>query len=306
MQWNKTPEDTRAALVAQYRQGQRRRVRTRPVSFLPTPTPRFTSLTPPFAPIRKERGELGEDHSLPTREGAQDFATGDRIQFTGNAAKRAQKDAGLYNGAAGRRRRRSTRTALTVTLDSAKEAPPRVVSFTVGANAEAGEFDAIRHGYAGTIYKGQGKTLDQTYLLHSDNWRAATGYVALSRHRESVKLFAAEKAEPWIMAEGGAANLTETQRAKRRAELCRMGGGEARPCQEIRLRQLCVLCASAMGRPEGLAPPRPHGAANGAHRGKPRRVAIRAGRAAATRRDAGRHAASAAAFDRRAALSATI
>ena len=116
---------------------------------------------------------------------------------------------------------------LTVTLDSGKDAPPRVVSFTVGANAEAGEFDAIRHGYAGTIYKGQGKTLDQTYLLHSDNWRAASGYVALSRHRESVKLFAAEKAEPWIMAEGGAGKLTKPQRAK--AEQSFIAWTEAKP-----------------------------------------------------------------------------
>ena len=30
-------------------------------------------------------------------------------------------------------------------------------------------FDEFRHGYAGTIYRGQGKTLDQTYLYHSEH-----------------------------------------------------------------------------------------------------------------------------------------
>jgi ATP-dependent exoDNAse (exonuclease V) alpha subunit len=28
----------------------------------------------------------------------------------------------------------------------------------------ANEFEGFRHGYAGTIYKAQGKTLDRTYL----------------------------------------------------------------------------------------------------------------------------------------------
>ncbi len=225
LQWSKTPEESRAALVAEYlKDSEAAPDKTRFV-FAYT-NAEVHELNAAIRAGRKERGELGADHSLPTREGAQDFATGDRIQFTGNAANRAQKDAGLYNGAAGRVTA-IEENRLTVTLDSAKGTPPRVVSFTVGSNAEAGEFDAIRHGYAGTIYKGQGKTKTQTYLLHSDNWRAASGYVALSRHSESVKLFAAEKSEPWIMAEGGAAKLTDPQRAK--AELSFAAWTEAKP-----------------------------------------------------------------------------
>ena len=54
------------------------------------------------------------------------------------------------------------------------------------------QFDGFRHGYAGTIYKGQGKTLDHTYLLHTHHWRAAASYVALTRQRESAQVFVAE------------------------------------------------------------------------------------------------------------------
>jgi Ti-type conjugative transfer relaxase TraA len=223
--WSKTPEETRAALVAQYAKDSEAAPEKTRFVFAYTNV-EVKELNAAIRAGRKERGDLGADHSLPTREGAQDFATGDRIQFIDNAANRAQRDAGLYNGAAGRVTA-IEENRLTVTLDSRKDAPPRVVSFTVGANAEAGEFDAIRHGYAGTIYKGQGKTLDQTYLLHSDNWRAASSYVALSRHSESVKLFAAEKAEAWIMAEGGAGKLTEPQRA--RAEQSFTAWAEAKP-----------------------------------------------------------------------------
>jgi hypothetical protein len=78
-----------------------------------------------------------------------------------------------------------------VELDTAKGEPTRRVSFVVGPDREAGEFNAVRLGYSGTIYKGQGRTLDQTYVFHSHYWREASSYVALTRHRESVAIFVA-------------------------------------------------------------------------------------------------------------------
>jgi hypothetical protein len=57
----------------------------------------------------------------------------------------------------------------------------------------ADEFEGFRHGYAGTIYKGQGKTLDRTYLYHTEHWRAAASYVALTRQRESAQVFVARE-----------------------------------------------------------------------------------------------------------------
>ena len=208
--WNRTPEDTHAALVAKWAEDSAADPTKSRFVFAYT-NAEVRELNQQLRAVRRDRGELGEDHVFKTEDGVQTFAPGDRIQFTGNAAQRAQKDAGLYNGAAGIVAKIDG-PRMTVALDTAKGAPPHLVSFTVGANAEAGEFDAIRHGYAGTIYKGQGKTLDQTYLLHSHNWRSATSYVALSRHRDSVSLFASEKPAPWIMAEGGLGSLTEKQR----------------------------------------------------------------------------------------------
>ena len=104
---------------------------------------------------------------------------------------------------------------------------PRQVSFVVGDDAGRGEYDAIRHYLAGTVWKSQGNTLDQSYVLHSDQWRAATSYVAMSRHREDVAIFAAEKASPWVMTEGGLAALDEKQRA--RAEKSYAAWVEAKP-----------------------------------------------------------------------------
>jgi hypothetical protein len=140
--------------------------------------------------IRRERGELGEDHQLRTSRGVETFAQGDRIQFTASAYRKDMREAGIANGVAGTVAEIDG-LRVTVALDVAQGAKPRFVSFTVGENAKAGQFDGFRHGYAGTIYKGQGATLDQTYLYHSQHWRQASSYVALSRHRETTALFVA-------------------------------------------------------------------------------------------------------------------
>ena len=138
--------------------------------------------------IRKEHGALGEDHRLTTADGVAPFAKGDRIQFTGTAARREDRQAGIVNGGVGTIRAIDG-DRVTVALDGKAGAPEHLVSFVAGD--AAGEFDKFRHGYAGTIYKGQGRTLDQTYLYHSEHWRNATSYVALTRHRENVTLFVA-------------------------------------------------------------------------------------------------------------------
>ena len=74
---------------------------------------------------------------------------------------------------------------LTVRLDHGKR-----VSWN------SAEFDGYRHGYAGTVYKSQGRTIDQTYLLHSPHWRAESTYVALTRQRDSARVFVARDEAP--------------------------------------------------------------------------------------------------------------
>jgi hypothetical protein len=61
---------------------------------------------------------------LQTKHGPQLFATGDRVQFTGNAASKARRDAGLFNGAAGTIRAIDGEF-VTVALDAPKHAPAR-------------------------------------------------------------------------------------------------------------------------------------------------------------------------------------
>ncbi|MER8555988.1 AAA family ATPase [Mesorhizobium sp. M1217] len=131
--------------------------------------------------VRRERGELGEDSVFTTKHGEAAFAVGDRVQFTDTL-----KGAGIYNGNAGVITSIDRNFGrISVSLDAAAGREGRKVEWY------ASEFNGFRHGYAGTIYKGQGKTLDHTYLMHTHHWRAASSYVALTRQRESATIFVA-------------------------------------------------------------------------------------------------------------------
>ena len=133
--------------------------------------------------VHRDRGALtGADVEFDTKHGLAAFAVGDRLQFTDTDKRRH-----IYNGNAG------TITGLdavdgeiTARLDAAGGAGREVTWL-------AAEFEGFRHGYAGTIYKGQGKTLDRTYLYHTEHWRAAASYVALTRQRDSAQVFVARE-----------------------------------------------------------------------------------------------------------------
>ena len=49
-------------------------------------------------------------------------------------------------------------------------------------------YDKIDHGYAMTLYKSQGKTFDDVTVIAEKGMDAKATYVAMTRHRENVKL----------------------------------------------------------------------------------------------------------------------
>jgi Ti-type conjugative transfer relaxase TraA len=179
--WTRTQPEARAVLVAQWAKDNAADPSRSRFIFAYTNAD-VDQLNYAVRHVRKEAGQLEqEDHSLNTKHGRTDFSAGDRLQFTGTDRPR-----GLYNGQAGTVQVIDG-SKITVRLDGRTE---RSVEF------DASEFQDFRHGYAGTIYKGQGRTLDQTYLYHSEHWRSAAGYVALTRHREKAELFVARNTAP--------------------------------------------------------------------------------------------------------------
>lgn len=100
-----------------------------------------------------------------------------RIQF-----RQTNKKLGLFNGSMGKVTGINDDGLITVLLD--KKGPRgKIVSFNLN---DYSDFDL---GYAGTIYKGQGKTFDQAYVLFSKHWRRNAAYVAMTRSRAPTKLY---------------------------------------------------------------------------------------------------------------------
>lgn len=93
--WTRTQEQARAALVEKWARDSAAAPEKTRFVFAYTNAD-VAELNADLRAVQRARGELGEDHELPTGDGKQAFAVGDRLQFTGTDKKQ-----GLYNGAAG-------------------------------------------------------------------------------------------------------------------------------------------------------------------------------------------------------------
>jgi Ti-type conjugative transfer relaxase TraA len=127
--------------------------------------------------VRREARELGEDRRVRTERGARDFAAGDRVYFLRN-----ERSLGVKNGTLGTVSEVTGHTPgqgdrLTVRLDDG-----RSVGFDVK------DYAHIDHGYAATVHKSQGVTVDRTHVLATSHMDRHVAYVGLSRHRERVDL----------------------------------------------------------------------------------------------------------------------
>ncbi len=119
----------------------------------------------------REDGALGEDVSINAERGTRQFATGDRLMFLRN-----DRELGVKNGSLG--------TVLSVS------AQRMAVLLDDGRNVafDTKDYAHIDHGYAATIHKSQGVTVDRVHVLATPGMDQHSSYVALSRHRESVSL----------------------------------------------------------------------------------------------------------------------
>lgn len=122
---------------------------------------------------RKERGELGDGAAFSAEKGAREFAAGDRIVFLRN-----DRQLGVKNGTLGTVERSST-GVLSVKLDSGE-------SLRVAAD----NYNAVDHGYAVTVHKAQGVTVDHAYLLATPGMDRSLTYVGMTRHRHEATMFA--------------------------------------------------------------------------------------------------------------------
>ncbi|RAZ92858.1 Ti-type conjugative transfer relaxase TraA [Mesorhizobium hawassense] len=116
-------------------------------------------------------GDLGDEVHVDVERGARTFASGDRVMFLRN-----ERGLDVKNGTLGVIEEVSIQR-MTVQTDDG-----RSVRFDLK------DYSHIDHGYAATIHKAQGMTVDRTHVLATPGIDAHGSYVALSRHRDRMDL----------------------------------------------------------------------------------------------------------------------
>jgi Ti-type conjugative transfer relaxase TraA len=137
----------------------------------------------------KSEGLLGKEVSIPVtvleeiagaaseRQERRCFAVGDDILFTRN-----DHTLGVQNGALGR-------------LSAIKPGGEFIVTFPDGRVTALNPkyYSYLENGYAMTVHKAQGATVDRAYVFASATFDAHLTYVAMTRHRDQVGLYYASE-----------------------------------------------------------------------------------------------------------------
>ncbi len=144
-----------------------------------------------------ERGIVGEGHVFKTADGERRFDTGDQIVFLKN-----EGSLGLKNGMIGH----------------VVEAQPNRIVAVVGEGdhrrqviLERRFYNNLDHGYATTIHKSQGATVDRVKVLASLSLDRHLTYVAMTRHREDLLLYYGTRSFSF---NGGLAKVLSRKNAK--------------------------------------------------------------------------------------------
>ncbi|WP_162141962.1 Ti-type conjugative transfer relaxase TraA [Aureimonas ureilytica] len=117
-------------------------------------------------------GGLSEGKQIRTARGMREFAVGDRVLFLDN-----DRSLGLRNGTIGYV---ESFTGSSMFVAVADHSSPVEIA--------PGGYNNIDHGYATTIHKSQGATVDRVHVVAGGMMDAQLTYVALSRHREEVTM----------------------------------------------------------------------------------------------------------------------
>ena len=122
-----------------------------------------------------ERGVIDTGHAFETEEGTRQFAAGDQIVFLKNEGAIGVKNGMLARVVEAQQGR-------IVAEIGHGEDRRRVV-------VEQRFYTNVDHGYATTIHKSQGATVDRVKVLASSSLDRHLTYVAMTRHRETAELY---------------------------------------------------------------------------------------------------------------------
>jgi len=130
------------------------------------------------------QGEATHEALFDTDHGPRAFSPGDRILFTRN-----DHTLGVRNGMLGTVKTAGPRQ-LIVDLDPNEAGERRKLTFAPQ------DFPAIDHGFAVSIHRSQGCTVDRSFVLSSQTLDRNLTYVALTRHKKETGFYAAPDIAP--------------------------------------------------------------------------------------------------------------
>ena len=144
-----------------------------------------------------ERGIVGEGHVFRTADGVRRFDAGDQIVFLKN-----ESSLGVKNGM----------------IAHVIEAAPNRIIAVIGEGDQRRQviveqrfYCNLDHGYATTIHKSQGATVDRVKVLASLSLDRHLTYVAMTRHREDLQLYFGRRSFAF---NGGLAKVLSRKNAK--------------------------------------------------------------------------------------------
>jgi Ti-type conjugative transfer relaxase TraA len=135
--------------------------------------------------MRHAQGELGKDYLIETARGERTFAEQDRVYFLRNENRELQ----VKNGTLGTIEKIDGHQ-FSIRLDTTDGKQARTV------NVDLTKYNDLDHGYAATVHKAQGVTVDRTHVLASKHFDRHSTYVAMTRHREGADLYVSREEFP--------------------------------------------------------------------------------------------------------------
>ena len=134
--------------------------------------------------ILRLHGALGSpEYTLQTERGSFNFCVGEQLLFT-----KTDRRLGILNGMRGTlqafHKDRTTDQVSALEVNVGKGSSIMV---------PLKDYVSFQYGYASTVYRAQGATLDRVYVLHEAYSHRALSYVALTRHRKEAHLFVAQE-----------------------------------------------------------------------------------------------------------------
>ena len=128
----------------------------------------------------QKAGFLKDGIKIKTNHGPREFCVGERIVLTRN-----DRDLNVRNGMLGAVTSIENET-LAITIDDGDKSA-RSINLNL--------YTAIDHGYAITIHKSQGATVDKCFVLASKTMDRHLTYVSMTRHKADAKFYMTDQSQ---------------------------------------------------------------------------------------------------------------